>query len=115
MFYNLNQFQSKNIEYISKLDVKNLQNACLDWVTSVSSKKTNSINNYYDGLDAFVTYNPTECKVRYSFTNEIYNYLFKIYLIYLNYKIVYYKCFKILYVTSIDKKNIFLININIKN
>lgn len=75
MFYNLNQFQSKNIEYICKLDVKNLQNACLDWVIMVSSKKTNSINSYYDGLNTFVDYNPTETKVRYSFTNERYKYI----------------------------------------
>lgn len=93
MFYNLNQFKSKNIEYICKLDVKNLQNTCIEWVTSTFTKKTNSINNYYDGLDAFVTYNPTECKVRYSFTNEIYNFLFKQDLhIYLGIHSDYFKC-----------------------
>jgi len=93
LFYNLNQFKSKNIEYICKLDIKNLQNTCIEWVTSTFTKKTNSINNYYDGLNTFIDYNPTDTKIRYSFTNEIYNYLFKIYLIYLNYKIVYLQVF----------------------
>ena len=94
MFYNLNQFQSKNIEYICKLDVKNLQKACVEWISTTLSNYANNINYYNVGMNAFVSYDPRESKVRYSFTNEIYNYLFKQNLhIYLGINADYFKCF----------------------
>jgi hypothetical protein len=77
MFYNLNQFPTKNIEYICKLDIKNLQNACHDYVRRSKTTKPNSDNNYNDVLCSFVDFNPTESKVTYSFNNDIYNYLYR--------------------------------------
>jgi hypothetical protein len=77
IFYNINQFKTKNIEYITKLDIKNLQKACLDYVTSMFTNKPNTYNTYNDGSNTFVNFNPTESKVRYSFNNEIYNYLYQ--------------------------------------
>jgi hypothetical protein len=75
LFYNLNQFESNNIEYICKLDVKNLQKACVDWVTKNKIKKPSYTNVYYDGIYTFEDYNPNESKVRYSFNNDIYSFL----------------------------------------
>ena len=94
MFYNLNHFQTKNIEYICKLDIKNLQKACADYVREHFSENTYICKGIiYVGTNTFIDYNPTESKVRLNFINEIYNFLFRQDLhIFLGINKDYFKC-----------------------
>lgn len=95
MNFNLNKYPTKNIEYICKLDVKSLQNACVDYVcTSLSNRSEvyQSIINF--ASNTFVDYSPTESKVKCNFNNEIYDFLRHQDLhIYLGIEQNYFNCF----------------------
>lgn len=73
--YNLEQFKTNNIKLISILDVKNLQKALVCNAGVLQNKKQNATQYYSDLLIAYRDYNPCDSKVKFSFNNDIYNFL----------------------------------------
>ena len=77
MIYNLDQFNNNHIKLIHKLDKKNLQETIYNYVQSTLNINTYNNNTYSVRIITFAHYNPTLSKVRYSFNNEIYDFLNK--------------------------------------